>query len=485
MLRLFTISALIVMCLSTAAYSQSTSREGMSDLLNPGFNSVTNSSGDHFAINRLIAEIPLEYPDLYDMDFAVQFALVNNHKLNQLREEIEAAYASERYASLIYYPSLQLSATASSSGPAQSFEITGPDGMPISQEISTTDIISQGSLTLNQPVYLFGAGSLARRGASLELQNSLLAYERAVETITNEVETAFLNAALTKALVGVSEQAVSTAEERLRIANVRYDTGDVAYFEVLRAEVSLATSQEELLQAQTNAELALSSLSQKMGRDMSADMEIVPPDPDSVEPVEIDISLDEAIDKALENRKDLQILENAISLAEIGKLSLRNRPTLALSGNYAYQDTVTGFGDKDSWRVLLNLSYTLFDSGRSSAQMDSAESQKNALEEQLEETKSVVALQVENAYLKYNEAIERITVSGRTVDSAAEALRIAELGYREGVITYLDYQDSDLQHRKAETLYLQAVYSWLIADSNLKATLGVNEGTQRAIIFSD
>jgi outer membrane protein TolC len=51
-------------------------------------------------------------------------------------------------------------------------------------------------------------------------------------------------------------------------------------------------------------------------------------------------------------------------------------------------------------------------------------------------------------------------------------LRIAELGYGQGVITLIDYQDTDLGLHQAEILHIQAVYSYLIAEAKLRAAMG-------------
>ena len=49
---------------------------------------------------------------------------------------------------------------------------------------------------------------------------------------------------------------------------------------------------------------------------------------------------------------------------------------------------------------------------------------------------------------------------------------MAELGYSEGVITYIDYLDADLGLRLAETLHLQAVYAYMIANARYDAAIG-------------
>jgi outer membrane protein TolC len=183
------------------------------------------------------------------------------------------------------------------------------------------------------------------------------------------------------------------------------------------------------------------------------------------------MELSDAQNTALANRNDLKALGVSVELAKVGIDVAKNRPMLGFQGNYSRADHATGFAQKENWSLGLNLSYTLYDSGRAHAATKEAESKRDSLLAKVDETRSLVSLEVENAYRSVNDAIDRIAVASATVESASEALRIAKVGYSEGVIPYIDYQDADLGYNQAETMYLQAVYGYLIAESNLKAAL--------------
>ena len=411
----------------------------------------------------------------FNIDEVIEWAIENNREIAEQRSIVEAAEAAERGTRLLYYPRLDVGGRMMSVGPENTVDLPVP-GMPVSIEMSDTDLTSSFNLSLTQPVYMFGAFDLAQRGSFLTLRQERLQLERLEETVRRDVEKAFLRAALAEELARVAEQAVETAGERLRIAEARFDEGDVARFEVLRSEVSLATAQENLLQTRTNTDLAMSALIQKMGLPSGTMISIVPPDTAEIELSPPEFTLDEAKSMALENRDDIRALELGIDLAGVGILTERNRPSLVFRGNYSYADRAFGFQQRENRSLVLNLNYTLFDSGRARASMDEARSRRDALENRLDEVRSLVELEVENSYLTLVQALERIEVAEATLESAREALRIAELGYTEGVITYIDYRDADLGLRQAETQYLRAVYEYLIADSNLGAAMGNSNG---------
>jgi outer membrane protein len=411
----------------------------------------------------------------FTMEGAVEWALEYNGDIAEQRSTVEAAEAAERSTRLLYYPTLDVGGRLSSIGPSNTVTLPIPGVQPISIQLSNTDITSSFNLSLTQPVYMFGAFDLAQRGSSLSLQQARLQLVRLEQTVRRDVEEAYLHAALADALADVAQKAVDTARERLRIAEARFDEGDVARFEVLRSEVSVATAQENLLQAETGADLAMSALVQKMGLPSGTEIEIIPPDPDEADLSPPDVTLEQAKFIALANRDDIRALELGLDLAEVGILNQRNRPSLVFQGNYSRADRASGFQQKENWSLILNLNYTLFDSGRARASMDEARARRDALMSRLDEVRSLVELEVENSYLTLVQALERIEVARTTLASAQEALRIAELGYTEGVITYIDYQDADLGLRQAETQYLRAVYEYLIAESNLEAAMGRND----------
>jgi len=476
-LTLFLLSLTLLPALSTPAHADEPMRNllaSAADQHGAGFSDVELASSlGHLNMAFLTESTGL--PDVFDIDAATAWALDHNRELERLRLEIQASGDAVRGTSLLYYPTLDFGARSMSVGPASSMQIPGADGQTMEIETSSTDITSTLSLTLTQPVYMFGTFRLARQSASLGLDQSRLTLARAEQTVRRQAEEAFLQAALAESLRLLSVRAVENAEERLRLANVRFDAGDVARFETLRAEVAVATSREQLLQAETASELAMSALVRTMGLPAGTQIVIEPPDPSTVEPLRPSMTLAEAQEAANSYRLDLRTLEIAAELAGIGIETQRNRPALTFQGNYSRSDRALGFGDNESWSLTMNLAYTLFDSGRADVARDEARSRRDALLVQIEDTRTFIALEVESAYRDLVATLERIEVARRTLVSATEALRIAELGYREGVITYIDYKDADLGYVQAETLHLQSVYGYLAAESALRAAMGVDE----------
>jgi outer membrane protein len=430
-----------------------------------------DETGDENQTNLLFSE--QEPPLELNLDSAIDLALENNHEIDQLEFQLESAMAQLDGASRQYLPSLDFSLSSRMSGPASSINIPLSETQNLHFDISTTDITNTGTLTLTQPVYMFGSIEIANEIARFNVEQANFQLGRVKETVRRDVSEAYFNASLAIELVNIAQGSVDTSQERLRISNVRFDAGDATRFDVLRSEVSLATAQEGLIQAQDTVDLALSALAQKIGLDPGTDI-IIPQA--YIENLVFDLpelTLQEARDLALADRKDLLALNAAVNLLDRTADMQRNRPKLILQGNFSYADRTSGFSSsRESWSVLLNLSYNLFSGGRTESAVNAAEANRDALNAKLDETRSLVLLEVESTMMELTNAVQRIDVTSATLASAQEALRMAELGYSEGVVTYIDYLDSDLGLRQAETLNLQAVYAYMIADAKFRAAIG-------------
>jgi outer membrane protein TolC len=415
----------------------------------------------------------IEPPLLLYLDRAIDLALENNHEIEQLEFQLESAMAQLNGARRQYLPSLDFSLSSRISGPASSMNIPLSETQSLNFDFSTTDIINTGTLTLTQPVYMFGSIELANEIARFNVEQANLQLERARETLRRDVSEAYYHTALAMELVDIAQGSVETSEERLRISNVRFDAGDATRFDVLRSEVSLATAQEGLIQAETTSDLALSALEQKLGIDLGTYIIFPLTDIENRVFHLPELTLEEAQYLAMANRKDLLALVAAVNLLDRTADMQRNRPKLILQGNFSYADRTSGFSsNRESWSVFLNLSYNLFNGGRTDSAVDEAEANRDALNAKLEETRTLVLLEVESTMMEIANAFQRIEVTSATLESAREALRMAEIGYSEGVVTYIDYLDADQGLRQAETLHLQAVYAYMIADAKFRAAIG-------------
>jgi outer membrane protein len=83
-----------------------------------------------------------------------------------------------------------------------------------------------------------------------------------------------------------------------------------------------------------------------------------------------------------------------------------------------------------------------------------------------------VDVQVRQAYSSLVEAWELVQASGKTVEQAQEALRLANVRYGAGTATQLDVLTSQVALTQARLDQLQAYYGYNVALTTLRQAMG-------------
>jgi outer membrane protein TolC len=146
-------------------------------------------------------------------------------------------------------------------------------------------------------------------------------------------------------------------------------------------------------------------------------------------------------------------LSGSAGLASGFLLNVLNAPTAALS-------------------LAASLAQPIFDGGRLRAQVDIAKSRERELIETYRKTILAALADVENALAANGRTAEQETLQLRVVVEAREALRIAEVRYREGVDDLLTVLDAQRTLFQAEDQVAQIRLSRLQASVSLYKALG-------------
>jgi len=217
------------------------------------------------------------------------------------------------------------------------------------------------------------------------------------------------------------------------------------------------------------------------------------------------ISMEKAVDQAIENRPDLKRARLNVELRDIQKEQNRAAfyPTVQAVANFSYSGRVPddrsrvqttdpnpanrpnpfyfneisrGFFDDDFWNpslsVGLQLNWNLFSGFQRTSRLQQAEIQRRRAETQLQQLRQGVKVEVRRAVRDLENARERIETQEANV-------RRAELNYdhiskrvEEGAASQVELREASDQLDQSRLNYLQAVYDYLVARSDLETALG-------------
>ena len=305
------------------------------------------------------------------------------------------------------------------------------------------DVTSRLSIGFNQPL-LAGFGKLANERFMLVARNNVgtaqEVFRLQVITSVTQLENAYWDYAAFQENVRVAKESLAAAQELLNETRKQEQIGTMSRLDLVTAESQVASSQRDLIVAQTNLEqqaTALKQLCSKRG-DPTLDAATVVTTDALPEPRESDLpSLAEALASGQKNRSELREAANNLANQDIAIAYARNNqmPSAAVFGLYASSglqgnNALTTAGAAASLAQSFGAAYPETAYGVSvgatirnrSAQADSirAQLERNQLQIGMQSTRNQVDLQVRQARISI--------IQGKSqVEAAHEAVRLAQL----------------------------------------------------------
>ena len=367
----------------------------------------------------------------------------------------------------------------------------------------------RGGLQLTQTLYSKQAFASVK-GAQQFKDVSRFARDRRVQETTNEVVTAFYQALLAQERARVLQKRVERAEETLQEVSTRVKQGVIPKAQRLSAQVERSNARTQQIQARNAADLARDNLKRTIGlspeRPVKLEGSLEEQREDGLQQISLEtISMEKAVDQALENRPDLKRAQLNVELRDIQKEATRAEffPRVEAVANFNYSGRVPddrsrvltqdpnrpnqptpfffakeqrGFFSDDFWNpsfsVGLQLSWNIFNGFQSASRVQQAEIERQRARLQQERLRRAVKVEVRSAIRNLEDARERI-------ESQETNVRRAELNYDhissrvdEGVASQVELREASDQLDQSRLNYLQAVYDYLVARSDLETALG-------------
>ena len=356
-----------------------------------------------------------------------------------------------------------------------------------------------GSVQMTQTLYDKSAFS-ALRGAQQFQDVSRRALDRQAQVVANDVYEAYYGALLAQQQVRVLEQRVDRTQKTLQEVRTQVRQGVAPKFQRLSAEVELSNLQTELLQAKNDAGSALDRLKVTLG--LSVDTEVTLSGSLDTEPEDVfaNVSATDAIARAVERRPDLRRAELAIDLREIEKETIEAQyyprveavATFRYSGRvpddreqiltdpndpFFYATRERGFFSTDFWNPTLSaglqMSWNIFNGFQTTARMEQQDVQISRAQLQYDQLRQSIELEVATALRSLETARRRILSQQQTVQNAETNYSFTEERVTEGVSSPLELREASDQLDRSRLNYLQAVYDYIVARSDLETALGV------------
>lgn len=389
--------------------------------------------------------------------------MANNLQLASMRQKINARHHEVGAAFGAFLPSVELSGSLTMLNEAPSIEI-----MRQKIEVGQVDNYS-GRLTVTEPVFTWGKRTNAYRLARIMRDIADLSHQRMVQEVSADIKKLFyltLAAGEMEKSLKETEQSLTRHKDQIK---TMYENGTASKFDYLRSDVALASLKPQIARAGAGIESSLLAMKTLLGVDkpvtLAGEMLFA----------EVREELEYFLN-AGQKRLDLLALEKQ---KEISDLSVKlqdaaDKPSVVALWNYQQQrpyQTVDEWGS--SWNAVLAVNYPLFDGFSSRKKTAAARANDFSLGLDIKAFRSRVDLDIRTAFLVIMQEKTNLALQDRIIEQSKEALRIATERYNAGLITNLEYMDSEMSLNQAKMNKIQATANYLAAVINLEKSSGI------------
>ncbi|MCX5692890.1 MAG: TolC family protein [Candidatus Omnitrophica bacterium] len=385
---------------------------------------------------------------------AVDIALENHMAASIAREEIELSKLKIREARRALYPAASLNyleTTGKTTGTTQDF----------------TD--KEYKLKFEYPLYYGWRLRYAVEQAASNMKASTFNYDKVLQDLRLEVETSFYSYIAARMSFKLHKSLLEEASKILSTAKKRFDAGLSTKAEYIQIESQFKQINYQIVSSENEVTMAKLNLMQAMN---AGDGEKIIDEIDryqekDLEPVDINIALDECMELALKSRPDLKAKEYSLEANDYERkiVESKNQLRVDLTGTYgksggAYESETLALGP--DWYLGVKVTKPLGGNTISTAMTKERTSQKHGQSTRTESMSKSVEMGLLNnlqqfseeksAEIGYKKAMDEV---GQARDSIAKEVKDAYLSYKKGLVQIssnlnkIKYREEELKIARA------------------------------------
>lgn len=391
-----------------------------------------------------------------------RLAVEQNKKIKQAQHQIDAARAAQDGTKGLDKPAID--------GSIAGFHV----GKPLSNLLPAVGV--SPSLTVTQPIYAGGKIKLGRDLATkgVQIQEAQKALTE-TEVLLN-VDKAYWQIVSLKEKIKLAEKFEALLESLSKELTNSYDAGMIYKNDLLRVQVQRNETELNISKATDGLELSKMNLAQIIGAPLDSDL--MPAD--SVVGTFDAITAGSAA-TAIEGRAEIALLKKVVELEELQEKMLKAdfRPTVGvLAGGFVgigkKMNIETGGNSMASYFGMLSVNIPIWDWGQKASKVKEQGFKLRAQQIQLAETKELLSLEIQNAYLSLNQAARKIELSGASLQQAEENLRLSNDRFKAGTVTGQDVLEAQTLWAQANSNIIDARIEYKVSEAVYKKAIGEN-----------
>ena len=270
---------------------------------------------------------------------------------------------------------------------------------------------------------------------------------------------------------------MTAARSRLDVAKALLDlstdlqkNGAGIRIDTLRSDVQYQNERQRLIVAETQYKTSLFALARLLNVDPRTPIELTDQGTFFETP-----SYEGAttVETAFENRPEIQAIESRLRALELQRRAASDQrmPRLSITGNWGEQGLTPG-SSIPSYNYQGNIDIPLFTGGRIRAQRSIADLEVKKAEQDRQDTRNRISVEVQTALEELNAARSEVEVANHGLDLTREELTQARDRFQAGVTNNIEVIQAQDEVSRANDNQIQALYRYNQARADLARATG-------------
>ena len=336
-----------------------------------------------------------------------------------------------------------------------------------------------GAVMVTQPVYMGGAITAANKIADINEEMAANSLEAKQQGILYSIDHAYWQVVSLKHKQTLAESYVELVKKLKSDVQKMIDKGVATKGDGLSVGVRVNEAEIALMEVKDGLVLAKMLLCQLCGLPVDENITLADETANELSGAAGTLGTYGAtIETAAAHRPELKLLQNTVDLTKetTNALKAGNLPQVLLTGGYAVTNpnTFNGFEKKFGgfWNVGVLMRIPIWNWGDVKYKVRASKGATTMANLELAEAREMIELQVNQSSFRVTEANKKLEMANANIANAEENLRMANLGFKEGTVSFTTVMEAQTAWQLAQSKKIDAEIGVKLSQVELQKALG-------------
>ncbi|RUT77961.1 TolC family protein [Ancylomarina longa] len=327
------------------------------------------------------------------------------------------------------------------------------------------------NLNLSQPIYMGGKIHSIYNITKLGREISIFNRSLQKSDVLLETDQAYWNLVSVKEKVYLAAKYVEMLSALVQDLQNAFDLELTTKNELLKVQVQLNQAKLNLFRSRNAQKLSKMALCQVIGTNLNNNVTAS----DTIVTIQKSEIKQDYLGKALAQRPELKMLEKQMEINKQKEIESRSDylPHLGVGASYSYTSDIANLtGNMNLFAVQANLSMPVFHWKERKHSVAAAKSRTRQKALELDRTKDLISLEVQQSYFNLQEAFEQIELARVSLKQASENVKLTKNSFYEGLANTTELLDAQAFWQRAYSELIDSKINYKLKEVGFLKSIG-------------